>query len=308
MHSWGNPKLTTYSTNNFSGYNPIRYRGYYYDVESGFYFLNARYYNPAWRRFISPDNTAYLDPDTPNGLNLYAYCNNNPVNYADPSGHISQALENGLKIGGAILISAALTVAAFTVASTTLSVILAGAAIGSVCGLVFGGVSSGLGSLVSGGSFIDGFATGALTGAITGGISGAIAASPIRVEGQIVLNALLSGASYTVTNYNNFNLGELLLCVAIGGLAGYAGGDGWMVQGSVLADELFFGGIKGLFIDIALKYPSIFIAPIVNSSVVGALTCVTEFLKRAKNKLKKLCFPQLQNYYFTFRRDIWSLS
>ena len=68
--------------------NPIRYRGYYYDRETGLYYLNARYYNPQWRRFISPDDTAYLNPETPNGLNLYAYCNNDPVNYADPSGNI----------------------------------------------------------------------------------------------------------------------------------------------------------------------------------------------------------------------------
>ena len=67
--------------------NPIRYRGYYYDRETGLYYLNARYYNPQWRRFISPDSPDYLDPETPNGLNLYAYCNNDPVNYADPSGH-----------------------------------------------------------------------------------------------------------------------------------------------------------------------------------------------------------------------------
>lgn len=87
--SWGNQKITTYSSNNFSGYNPIRYRGYYFDAESGLYFLNARYYNPAWRRFISPDDTAYLDLDTPSGLNLYAYCNNDPVNYSDPSGNFA---------------------------------------------------------------------------------------------------------------------------------------------------------------------------------------------------------------------------
>ena len=67
--------------------NPIRYRGYYFDVDTGLYYLNARYYNPQWRRFISPDDTAYLDPESVNGLNLYAYCGNDPVNYADPSGH-----------------------------------------------------------------------------------------------------------------------------------------------------------------------------------------------------------------------------
>ena len=87
--SWGNQKVTTYSSNNFSGYNPIRYRGYYYDRETGLYYLNARYYNPQWRRFISPDSTEYIDPENPNGLNLYAYCNNDPINYADPSGHLA---------------------------------------------------------------------------------------------------------------------------------------------------------------------------------------------------------------------------
>ena len=85
--AWGNCTTKTLVSNNFSTYNPIRYRGYYYDRETGLYYLNVRYYNPEWRRFISPDDTAYLDPETPNGLNLYAYCNNDSVNYSDPSGH-----------------------------------------------------------------------------------------------------------------------------------------------------------------------------------------------------------------------------
>ena len=50
--------------------NPIRYRGYYFDVDTGLYYLNARYYSPELRRFISPDDTAYLDPETVDGLNL----------------------------------------------------------------------------------------------------------------------------------------------------------------------------------------------------------------------------------------------
>ena len=67
--------------------NPIRYRGYYFDVDTGLYYLNARYYSPQFRRFISPDDTAYLDVDTVGGLDLYTYCGNDPVNNFDPSGH-----------------------------------------------------------------------------------------------------------------------------------------------------------------------------------------------------------------------------
>ena len=85
--AWGNCTILSGASNDLVSNNPIRYRGYYFDAESGVYFLNARYYTPQWRRFISPDSTDYLDPESVNGLNLYAYCGNDPVNYADPSGH-----------------------------------------------------------------------------------------------------------------------------------------------------------------------------------------------------------------------------
>ncbi len=86
--AWGNCTIDSSTTNTaLAKTNPIRYRGYYYDEDIKFYYLNSRYYSPLWRRFISPDSTSYLDPETPNGLNLYAYCNNDPVNYSDPSGH-----------------------------------------------------------------------------------------------------------------------------------------------------------------------------------------------------------------------------
>ena len=60
--------------------NPIRYRGYYYDRETGLYYLNARYYNPEWRRFISPAQIGALNPNAANGLDVYSYARNNPVN------------------------------------------------------------------------------------------------------------------------------------------------------------------------------------------------------------------------------------
>ena len=67
--------------------NPFRYKGYYYDVETQLYWVSSRYYSPELCRWISPDSIEYLDPSSINGLNLYAYCNNDPVNKYDPTGH-----------------------------------------------------------------------------------------------------------------------------------------------------------------------------------------------------------------------------
>ena len=69
--------------------NPIRYRGYYYDTETGLYYLQSRYYDATLCRFLNRDNVNYLEPESIHGLNLYAYCNNNPVMFADPSGHFA---------------------------------------------------------------------------------------------------------------------------------------------------------------------------------------------------------------------------
>ena len=72
--------------------NPFRYRGYYYDTETELYYLQTRYYDPEIGRFISQDSIEYADPETINGLNLYAYCGNNPVMSIDPSGEFAISL------------------------------------------------------------------------------------------------------------------------------------------------------------------------------------------------------------------------
>ena len=90
--AWGNCKVfNAYgredTSESFIGnMNPFRYRGYYYDTDLNLYYLQTRYYDPEIGRFVNLDKLAYLDPETINGLNLYAYCLNNPVMGVDPDG------------------------------------------------------------------------------------------------------------------------------------------------------------------------------------------------------------------------------
>ena len=83
----------------------FRYKGYYYDTETQLFYCNSRYYSPELCRWISPDSIEYLDPQSINGLNLYCYCMNNPINKYDPSGHfaISAALFIGTIVVGALI-------------------------------------------------------------------------------------------------------------------------------------------------------------------------------------------------------------
>ena len=69
--------------------NAFTYRGYYYDKESGLYYLINRYYDPVTGRFISPDDVGYLDFESFFGTNRYAYCLDDPVMYVDPTGHFT---------------------------------------------------------------------------------------------------------------------------------------------------------------------------------------------------------------------------
>ncbi len=67
--------------------NPLRYRGCYYDSETGYYYLQSRYYDPEICRFINADTYEYIDNKEQFGYNLFAYCGNNPINFSDHTGH-----------------------------------------------------------------------------------------------------------------------------------------------------------------------------------------------------------------------------
>lgn len=87
--AWGKVLSVTGSLADTVGViNPMRYRDYYLDSETGYYYLQSRYYNPEFCRFINADNPSnvLLSKDNVVGINLFAYCNNSPVKYSDASG------------------------------------------------------------------------------------------------------------------------------------------------------------------------------------------------------------------------------
>jgi RHS repeat-associated protein len=89
--AWGKLLSTTGTLASTIGkINPFLYRGYYFDTETGLYYLNSRYYDAQTGRFVSEDGQ--FNPDTGlSGNNLFAYCNNDPINMSDPSGCRSTA-------------------------------------------------------------------------------------------------------------------------------------------------------------------------------------------------------------------------
>ena len=89
--AWGKCSLSVANGNTIledkvvAFYNPFRYRGYYYDYETGYYYLQTRYYNPEWGRFLNADG--YVSTGTGMlGYNMFVYANNNPVMFLDPTG------------------------------------------------------------------------------------------------------------------------------------------------------------------------------------------------------------------------------
>ena len=102
--AWGNPLTTTGSLATTLGeQNPLRYRGYVYDTETGLYYLQSRYYNPGWGRFINADSL--IDNRGVHTQNVFAYCGNNPVNHVDSDGHSALAIV-GIVCAGALIATA----------------------------------------------------------------------------------------------------------------------------------------------------------------------------------------------------------
>ena len=150
--AWGNCTVEI-NQNNIANINPFRYRGYYYDIESGLYYLMSRYYDPEIGQFISPDTQDYLAPEIIGGVDLYAYGLNNPVMFVDPTGHfVLSAWMVGALVGFGVSFVSSLVSQALAGESLADGQVWAIAAIDGAFGAVSGMLATvpGIGSLASG--------------------------------------------------------------------------------------------------------------------------------------------------------------
>ena len=181
------------SPTHIANINPIRYRGYYYDTETGFYYLQSRYYDPETCRFINADTTDILEAqDDLYDKNLFAYCDNNPVVRTDDDGEFWHIV------------------------------------IGAVAGSLISGTVKVFANLIEGKNPTDGLVTAMLSGAA----SGALASTGLGMVSMAIGNAAIS-MTENVTNqvianrgFNNFNVGDMVIDGVIGGVSGAIGGAG----------------------------------------------------------------------------------
>ena len=144
--------------------NPFRYRGYYYDTDTGFYYVSSRYYDPEIGRWINADS-AIGQIGNVQSTNMFSYCFNNPVNMSDPTG-------NWPKLS---TIFAVVAVAAVAVAAVAVTVATCGAAAPALAvagGGIIGGMSAGAvataASVATGAMIVAGVST---TGAVTSAVA-----------------------------------------------------------------------------------------------------------------------------------------
>jgi len=197
--SWGNTlsvqdgngqEIT--SQNDIGNLNPFRYRGYYFDAETGLYYLQNRYYDPKTCRFINADTTDILEAKGDlYDKNLFAYCDNNPVARVDYGGEFWQLIVGAAAIGGLI--------------SGTYSAVTQYIETGEINWYVVG------------------------VNAASGAISGALSATNIGLSAAVGVNAALNVVTYTseqLIRKEEITFEGIVTSAASGAVSGLIGGRG----------------------------------------------------------------------------------
>ena len=186
--------------------NPLRYRGYYYDSETGFYYLQSRYYDPENHRFINADIYASTDSGDAIACNMFAYCGNNPVMLGDKDGEFADWFVR----------------------------VVVGAAVGVVTGAIS--------ALVTGGSAKDviySAAIGGITGAIVGG-TGSLEAG--KIVGRAVASAINGGYTYYSARKAGASVGGAALAAGASAAISY----GTASLSALAGDDLLVGTVSDL--------------------------------------------------------------
>ncbi|MFR4993270.1 MAG: RHS repeat-associated core domain-containing protein [Oscillospiraceae bacterium] len=204
--AWGN---ILSQSGSMASTNPLRYRGYYYDSETGFYYLQSRYYDPATRRFINADVYSSTDSSDAVSCNMFAYCGNNPTSRSDETGDFWNFI------------------------------------VGAVVGAVVNAVSTAVDAVKEGGldALSDGKTWAKIGVSAAGGlVSGALAASGVGLGASILGNTAISmaqnAANQAIDNggLKSFDVGDMVIDGFIGGISAIPGGKG--MKNTVKLDTL----------------------------------------------------------------------
>ena len=224
--AWGNQQVLDATgnaitdTTNIGILNPFRYRSYYFDNETGLYYLQTRYYDPEVGRFLNIDSLDYADPETINGLNLFAYCDNNPVMNTDPNG--TWAWLRALPVM-AVAVLAVAAIAAVTVATggSALPVVV-GAAVGAGTNAV---VSAGTQMLTTGSIDVSQL----LVDTSIGSVSGAFGGSALGTVGMTIAGGVTDFAGSVAGDWvagDNINWVGAIASAGLGALTSATFGAG----------------------------------------------------------------------------------
>jgi|GEM_PF-6919031 len=234
--------------------NAFTYRGYYYDKESGLYYLINRYYDPTTGRFISPDDVGYLDFESFFGTNRYAYCLDNPVMYSDHEGTNAWTdfwnSSTGRLVGSLIVLAVmiALTIVTYGffsgIAASTASTFVA-LAVETVRGALTGAILGGGLSMMEqirekGFSGIDLRTVGYEV--VKGGFSGAIGGAFSSVLGKVgsVVGEQMGWALSKVTHLSSgMKIGTVFSAQLLGGIGNFTGRVFGDLIGNIIGDEVW---------------------------------------------------------------------
>ena len=204
---YGNCTISDDYTSVIGSINHLRYRGYYLDDETGFYYLSSRYYDSNIGRFITKDDIEYLGVSaTTVSYNLYAYCLNNPVNMIDSDGNNPKWWQ-AILLGTAIIAVTSFIVASIaaptTIIAITSKIALSGLKVSMLTGLS-ASVTRVVKSLKSSSNLSDTFKS-AVLGFSDGYFYGSVYFGIGAVSSPIICNALSS-----VNNGYGFKKGKCM--------------------------------------------------------------------------------------------------